>query len=144
MNDSRLDAGLRPSISTFPMKHQILTIRLSLQSVFRFCRQIYFIHNRNCTAGRSTRFYHGYYHAYCYLPRLVFCNGWPVRTKLRTSSGDVAAGVVETIAPLVDRLRKRFPQVPILIRSDEAYCRDEWMHVVRGAGRGLRAGTAAQ
>ena len=34
------------------------------------------------------RFYHGYYHAYCYLPRLVFCNGWPVRT----SSGDVAAG----------------------------------------------------
>ncbi len=41
MNDSRLDAGLRPGISTFPMKHQILTIRLSLQSVFRFCRQIY-------------------------------------------------------------------------------------------------------
>ncbi len=41
MNDSRLDAGLRPGISTFPMKHQILTIRLSLQPVFRFCRQIY-------------------------------------------------------------------------------------------------------
>ena len=41
MNDSRLDAGLRPGISTFPMKHQILTMRLSLQSVFRFCRQIY-------------------------------------------------------------------------------------------------------
>ena len=53
------------------------------------------------------RFYHGYYHAYGYLPRLVFCNGWPVRTELRTSSGDVAAGVVETIAPLVDRLRKQ-------------------------------------
>ena len=73
------------------------------------------------------RFYHGYYHAYCYLPRLVFCNGWPVRTELRTSSSDVAAGVVETVAPLVDRLRKRFPQVPILIRADGAYCRDEWM-----------------
>ena len=73
------------------------------------------------------RLYHGYYHAYCYLPRLVFCNGWPVRTELRTSSGDVAAGVVETIAPLVDRLRKRFPQVPILIRADGAYCRDELM-----------------
>ncbi len=42
MNDSRLDAPyVRPGISTFPMKHQILTIRLSLQSVFRFCRQIY-------------------------------------------------------------------------------------------------------
>ncbi len=41
MNDSRLDAGLRPGIPTFPMKHQILTIRLSLQSIFRFCRQIY-------------------------------------------------------------------------------------------------------
>ncbi len=73
------------------------------------------------------RFYHGYYHAYCYLPRLVFCNGWPVRTELRTSSSDVAAGVVETVAPLVDRLRKRFPQVPILIRADGAYCRDELM-----------------
>ena len=73
------------------------------------------------------RFYHGYYHAYCYLPRLVFCNGWPVRTELRMSSGDVAAGVVETIAPLVDQLQKRFPQVPILIRADGAYCRDEWM-----------------
>ena len=73
------------------------------------------------------RFYHGYYHEYCYLPRLVFCNGWPVRTELRTSSSDVAAGVVETLAPLVDRLRKRFPQVPILIRADGAYCRDELM-----------------
>ncbi len=73
------------------------------------------------------RFYHGYYHAYCYLPRLVFCNGWPVRTELRTSSSDVAAGVVETVEPLVDRLRKRFPQVPILIRADGAYCRDELM-----------------
>ncbi len=41
MNDSRLDAVPRPGSSTFPMKHQILTIRLSLQSVFRFCRQIY-------------------------------------------------------------------------------------------------------
>ncbi len=92
------------------------------------------------------RFYHGYYHAYCYLPRLVFCNGCPVRTELRTSSSDVAAGVVETVAPLVDRLRKRFPQVPILIRADGAYCRDELMTwcEVRGAGRGLRAGTAAQ
>ncbi len=28
---------------------------------------------------------------------------------------------------LVDRLRKRFPQVPILIRADGAYCRDELM-----------------
>ncbi len=73
------------------------------------------------------RFYHGYYHEYCYLPRLVFCNGWPVRTELRTSSSDVAAGVVETVEPLVDRLRKRFPQVPILIRADGAYCRDELM-----------------
>ena len=41
MNDSRLDAVPRPGISTFPIKHQILTIRLSLQPVFRFCRQIY-------------------------------------------------------------------------------------------------------
>ena len=42
MNGSRLDAPLvRPGISTFPMKHQILTMRLSLQPVFRFCRQIY-------------------------------------------------------------------------------------------------------
>ena len=73
------------------------------------------------------RFYHGYYHAYCYLPRLVFCNGWPVRTELRTSSSDVAAGVVEAVEPLVDRLRKRCPQVPILIRADGAYCRDELM-----------------
>ena len=70
------------------------------------------------------RFYHGYYHAYGYLPRLVFCNGWPVRTELRTSSGDVAAGVVETIEPLVNRLRKRCPQVPILIRADGAYSAD--------------------
>ena len=41
MNDSCLDAVPRPGSSTFPIKHQILTIRLSLQIVFRFCRQIY-------------------------------------------------------------------------------------------------------
>ena len=36
MNDSCLDAIPRPGISTFPIKHQILTIRLSLQLVFVF------------------------------------------------------------------------------------------------------------
>ena len=76
---------------------------------------------------QERRFYHGYYPAYGHLPRLVFRNGWPVRTELRTSSSDVAAGVVETVAPLVDRLRKRFPQVPVLIRADGAYCREELM-----------------
>ena len=81
----------------------------------------------NCTAGRSTGSITG-----TTMHTATF-RGWcsatagPVRTELRTSSGDVAAGVVETIAPLVDRLRKRFPQVPILIRADGAYCRDEWI-----------------
>ena len=89
-------------------------------------------------------FYHGYYHEYCYLPRPVFCNGWPVRTELRTSSSDVAAGVVETVEPLVDRLRKRFPQVPILIRRRRGLLPRRVDDVVRGAGRGLHAGTAAQ
>ena len=49
------------------------------------------------------------------------------RPELRTSSGDVAGGLVETVEPLVDRLRKRLLHVPILIRADGAYCRDEWM-----------------
>ena len=90
------------------------------------------------------RFYHGYYHEYCYLPRLVFCNGWPVRTELRTSSGDVAAGVVE-----YDRAARGPVAEAISAGADPDPRRRGLLprrvdDVVRGAGRGLRAGTAAQ
>lgn len=71
------------------------------------------------------RFFHAYYGGYCYLPLYVFCGDWPVLAWLRTSDRDAAAGAVEKVAKIVAALRRKFPQVKIVLRADSGFCRDE-------------------
>jgi len=72
------------------------------------------------------RFFHGYYGHYCYLPLYIFCNGHPLCAKLRSSDIDACAGSVEELEFIISRLRKRWPEVQILIRADSGFCR-EWI-----------------
>jgi hypothetical protein len=73
------------------------------------------------------RFFHGYYKAYCYLPLYIFCEEDLLCARLRTADVDPAAGAVEELERIVERIRARWPQVRITVRGDSGFCRDELM-----------------
>jgi hypothetical protein len=73
------------------------------------------------------RFYHGYYHDYCYLPLYVFCGEHLLCSRLRRSNIDASADSVEELEPVVARIRQRWPAVKILLRGDGGFCRERLM-----------------
>src|SRR3977135_1609900 len=73
------------------------------------------------------RFFHGYYKSYCYLPLYIFCGRHLLCAKLRRSNIDASAGSVEEVARIVARIRKRWPEVRILLRADSGFTRDDLM-----------------
>ncbi len=73
------------------------------------------------------RFFHGYYGNYCYLPLYVFCGDHVLVSKLRTSDSDAADGSKEELERLVILIRKRWPEVKIIVRGDSGFCRDNIM-----------------
>lgn len=73
------------------------------------------------------RFYHGYYHDYCYLPLYVFCGEHLLCARLRMSNIDASADSVEELEPLVARIRQRWPEVKIVLRGDGGFCRETLM-----------------
>ena len=73
------------------------------------------------------RFFHGYYGHYCYLPLYIVTGKHVLAARLRPSNIDASAGTIEELAPVVARIRARWPQVPIWIRADAGFCRDDIM-----------------
>ena len=77
--------------------------------------------------NQEGRFYHGYYHDYCYLPLYVFCGKHLLCSRLRTSNIDASADSVEELEPIVARIRQRWPAVKIQLRGDAGFCREKLM-----------------
>jgi hypothetical protein len=73
------------------------------------------------------RFFHGYYGGYCYLPLYVFCGEYLLCAKLRPSDIDGAAGSVKPLAKIVERIRRAWPDVRIVVRGDSGFCREPLM-----------------
>jgi len=73
------------------------------------------------------RFFHGYYKSYCYLPLYIFCNGFPLCARLRSSNIDGAHGTVEEVQRIVEQIRKRWPSVRIILRGDSGFARENLM-----------------
>lgn len=73
------------------------------------------------------RFFHGYYDSYCYLPLYIFCDTFPLAAKLRPSKTGGASGALDEVKRIVDRIRRRWPGAPILLRADSDFSRDELM-----------------
>src|SRR3984957_2301739 len=73
------------------------------------------------------RFYHGYYHDFCYLPLYVFCGEHLLCARLRMSNIDASADSVEELEPIVARIRQRWPTVKIWLRGDGGFCREQLM-----------------
>jgi hypothetical protein len=77
--------------------------------------------------NQEGRFFHGYYDCYCYLPLYIFCGRHLLAAKLRPASIDAAAGSVEEVSRIVTQIRKRWPNVRILVRADSGFARDDLM-----------------
>jgi hypothetical protein len=70
------------------------------------------------------KFFHGYYKAYCYLPLYIFCGEALLCARLRTADNDGAAGTVEELERIVERIRRSWPDTQILVRGDSGFCRE--------------------
>jgi hypothetical protein len=92
------------------------------------------------------RFFHGYYDSYCYLPLYIFCGEHLLCAKLRPSDIDGAAGSVKQLAKIVERIRRQWSTVRIIVRGDSGFCREPLMrwceenqvHFVFGLARNAR------
>jgi len=73
------------------------------------------------------RFFHGYYRSYCYLPLYIFCGEHLLCARLRTADQDGAAGTVDELARIIERLRVSWPQTRIIVRGDGGFCREDLM-----------------
>lgn len=73
------------------------------------------------------RFFHGYYHNYCYLPLYGFVGNVPLWAQLRSSDRDGSEGTVAAMEKIIPALRKRCPKARIILRGDSGFCREEIM-----------------
>lgn len=80
------------------------------------------------------RFFHGYYGNYCYLPLYIFCGDHLLCAKLRTSNRDGSDGAKEEVERIVNQIRKKWPEVRIILRGDSGFCREDLMAWCEGHG----------
>ncbi len=73
------------------------------------------------------RFFHGYYRGYCYLPLYIFCDEHLLCARLRKADQDGAAGTVDELSQIVERIRLSWPQTRIILRADGGFCREDLM-----------------
>ncbi len=72
-------------------------------------------------------FFHGYYREYCYLPLYIICEEFVLCARLRSSNIDPSSGTVEEVQRIVEQIRRKWPQVQIILRGDGGFCRDALM-----------------
>lgn len=73
------------------------------------------------------KFFSAYYGDYCYLPLYIFCGEHLLCARLRTADQDAAAGTVDEVSRIVQQIRQRWPKVPVLVRGDSGFCREDLM-----------------
>lgn len=76
---------------------------------------------------QESRFFHGYYDHYCYLPLYIFCGRQLLCAKLRPANIDGAAGAAEELERIVGQIRERWPQTRIILRADSGFAREGLM-----------------
>lgn len=90
--------------------------------------------NDSIHGEQEGRFFHGYYGEYCYTPFYIFCGKWPVVAALFTAEGEHPEEVLRLVKKVVERLRRRFGRLRIILRADSGYCRDGLMSWCEKAG----------
>jgi hypothetical protein len=75
--------------------------------------------------NQEGKFFHGYYGHYCYLPLYIFCGEFLLCARLRPSNIDASAGVIDELKRIVAQIRNKWPKVPIVLRADSSFCRED-------------------
>jgi len=93
----------------------------------------------DCTDDRvhglqEGRHFHGFYYDFCFLPLYVFCGERLLVSYLRESNIDSAKHAWAILAMLVKALRKRWPAVKIILRTDSGFCRWRMLRWCERAG----------
>lgn len=88
------------------------------------------------------RFFHGYYGDYCFLPLYVFCGEQLLVSYLRPSNKDNARHAWAILRLLVERLRRAWPGVKIVVRADSGFCRWRMLRWCEEHGVGYVIGLA--
>ena len=91
---------------------------------------------------QELREFHGYYDQHCYLPLYVFCGQAMLACYLRRSRIDGARNVTAVLKLLIGRLRRAWPEVPIIVRGDSGFCRERLMRWCERRGVGYILGVA--
>ena len=73
------------------------------------------------------RYFHGYYDCYCFLPLYVTCGSHVLSGQLRTANLEPAEGALAGVSRIVGQIRRRWPQVALIVRGDVGFCREELM-----------------
>lgn len=77
---------------------------------------------------QESRFFHGFYDDYCYLPLYVFCGRHLLLAKLRPANlRGSAAAVEKEVGWIVARMRAKWPKVRITLRADSGFANEELM-----------------
>ena len=76
-----------------------------------------------CHGRQQLALFNGFYGQYMYLPNLVFerTTGMLVGVRLRGGNADAAHRAVQLLKPIIEALRKKWPDVEILIRADAGF-----------------------
>src|SRR5665647_442621 len=83
-----------------------------------------------CHGQQQFEGFNGYYEAHCYLPLFVHLTDdggtqWPLAALLRPGRTNPLCGVRGALKRAVQLLRRRFPQLEILVRADSGFGCDE-------------------
>lgn len=73
------------------------------------------------------RFFNAYYGDYCYMPLYILCGSVVLWAQLRTAEHGAAQGALEALQTVVAAIRRRCPEVRILVRTDSGFCNDPLM-----------------
>jgi len=76
---------------------------------------------------QESRFFHGYYDHYCYLPLYIFCGEHVLCARLREANHDASCGSLQEIRRIIAQIRVAWPEVKIILRGDSGFCRNELM-----------------
>lgn len=76
---------------------------------------------------QESRFFHGYYRNYCYLPLYIFCDDHLLCARVRGANQDASAGSLTEVERMVKQIRQRWPKVRIVLRADSGFCREALM-----------------
>lgn len=77
--------------------------------------------------NQEDSYFNAFYERYCYLPLYVVAGDFPLCVRLRPSNQSAAAGCVEELARIVERLRLSWPNTRFIVRGDSGYGIDDLM-----------------